>query len=131
MRDGELADIPMIALMADIHGNREALTACLADAERRGVPRIVFLGDLVGYGADPGWVVDRVVENAAPGAIVLRGNHDAAVTNPSVSMNETAAAAMDWTRDQLNWGAARVSCSAAAAGGGGRPALCPCQRRRA
>ncbi len=92
----------MIALLADIHGNREALTACLSDAERRGARRIVFLGDLIGYGADPGWVVDCVMEHAARGATVLRGNHDAAATNRSVSMNETATTAMDWTRGQLN-----------------------------
>ena len=52
----------LIALLADIHGNREALTACLADAERAGAERYVFLGDLVGYGADPVWVVDRVAD---------------------------------------------------------------------
>ena len=46
----------LIALFADIHGNREALTACLADAERAGAERYVFLGDLIGYGADPVWV---------------------------------------------------------------------------
>ncbi len=92
----------MIALLADIHGNREALTACIADAERRGARRMVFLGDLVGYGADPGWVIERIVEHAERGAIVLCGNHDAAVTNPSVSMNETATAAIEWTRGQLN-----------------------------
>jgi predicted phosphodiesterase len=91
----------MIALLADIHGNREALTACIADAERRDAQRFVFLGDLIGYGADPDWVVDRVMVHAARGAIVLRGNHDAAATNSSVSMNETAMAAMAWTRRRL------------------------------
>ncbi len=50
----------LIALLADIHANREAMTACLADAENAKVDRYVFLGDLVGYGADPNWVVDRV-----------------------------------------------------------------------
>jgi len=29
----------LIALLADIHGNREALTACLADAQRAGDAR--------------------------------------------------------------------------------------------
>src|SRR5271168_1815941 len=68
----------MIALLADIHGNREALSACLADAERRNAARYIFLGDLVGYGADPGWVVDLVMEFSARGAVALLGNHDAA-----------------------------------------------------
>ncbi len=92
----------MIALLADIHGNREALVACLTDAARRQVGRYIFLGDLVGYGADPGWVVDLAMEQAGRGAIVLRGNHDAAAAGAAVSMNETAAAAIDWTRTQLS-----------------------------
>jgi diadenosine tetraphosphatase ApaH/serine/threonine PP2A family protein phosphatase len=92
----------MIALLADIHGNREALTACLADAERRNTDRAIFLGDLVGYGADPGWVVDRVMEYASRGAVVLQGNHDAAAAGERESMNETAAEAIAWTRTQLS-----------------------------
>jgi hypothetical protein len=39
----------MIVLLADIHGNREAMAACLADAERRNAERYVFLGGLVGF----------------------------------------------------------------------------------
>ena len=49
-----------IALLSDIHANREALTACLEHARANGVERYVFLGDYVGYGADPGFVVDTV-----------------------------------------------------------------------
>ena len=45
----------LVALITDIHGNREALTACLNHARRSGVGRHVFLGDYIGYGADPGW----------------------------------------------------------------------------
>ena len=43
-----------IAILTDIHGNREALSACLAHARLLGVDRLIFLGDYVGYGADPG-----------------------------------------------------------------------------
>ena len=50
----------LTALLADVHGNREALAACLEDAERAGADRHVFLGDLVGYGPDPVWVIERV-----------------------------------------------------------------------
>jgi len=92
----------MIALLADIHGNREALTACLADATRRNAERYVFLGDLVGYGADPGWVVDRAMEYAGRGAVAILGNHDAAAAGAHVPMNESAQAAIAWTRRQLN-----------------------------
>lgn len=92
----------MIALLADIHGNREALTACLADAERRNAERYVFLGDLVGYGADPGWVVDRVTEYAGRGALAILGNHDSAAAGADESMNDTAQQAIEWTRRQLS-----------------------------
>jgi diadenosine tetraphosphatase ApaH/serine/threonine PP2A family protein phosphatase len=87
----------LIALLADIHGNREAFAACLADAQRAGADRYVLLGDLVGYGADPGWVVDRAAEMVRAGAVAVLGNHDAAVLNPSDSMNAAASAAIAWT----------------------------------
>jgi diadenosine tetraphosphatase ApaH/serine/threonine PP2A family protein phosphatase len=92
----------MIALLADIHGNREAMAACLADAERRNADRYVFLGDLVGYGADPGWVTDQVMAYVARGAVAILGNHDAAAAGLSTSMNENAAAAIAWTRGRLD-----------------------------
>jgi len=92
----------LIALFADIHGNREALIACLADAERAGAERYVFLGDLVGYGADPVWVVDRVADMVEAGAVAVLGNHDAAALSPRESMNAVAAAAIAWTRTRLN-----------------------------
>jgi diadenosine tetraphosphatase ApaH/serine/threonine PP2A family protein phosphatase len=92
----------LIALFADIHGNREALTACLDDARRAGAERTVFLGDLVGYGADPEWVVDRVAEMVADGAVAILGNHDEAVLRPSRDMNAVASTAIAWTRDRLS-----------------------------
>ena len=92
----------MIALLADIHGNREAMTACLADAERRNAERYVFLGDLVGYGADPGWVTDRAMEYVARGAIAILGNHDAAAAGKPMAMNQTAMEAITWTRGMLD-----------------------------
>ena len=92
----------LIALLSDIHGNREALSACLAHAAQQKAERYVFLGDLVGYGADPGWVVDLAIDYAERGAIVILGNHDAAAAGARESMNETAAAAIAWTRRNLN-----------------------------
>ncbi len=93
----------LLALFADIHGNREALDACLADAEAWGATRLVFLGDLVGYGADPAYIVDFAARKQTEGAIVIQGNHDAATVGVAGgSMNETARAAIDWTRAQLD-----------------------------
>jgi diadenosine tetraphosphatase ApaH/serine/threonine PP2A family protein phosphatase len=90
-----------IALLTDIHGNREALTACLDHAGRSRIDRFVFLGDYVGYGADPVFTIETVMGYAQRGAIALLGNHDAAVLEPDPRMRDTAAAAMKWTRGQL------------------------------
>lgn len=93
----------LIAILTDLHANREAVSACLASAEEHGAQRYAFLGDLVGYGADPGWVVDTVMAYAQRGALVVRGNHDEAVVQEaSRQMHPAARQAVDWTRAQLN-----------------------------
>jgi diadenosine tetraphosphatase ApaH/serine/threonine PP2A family protein phosphatase len=91
-----------LALFADIHGNGEALDACLEHAHRRGADRFGFMGDLVGYGADPGYVVDTVAEYCERGAFAILGNHDAAVLSDGGNMNSYARAAIDWTREKLD-----------------------------
>jgi diadenosine tetraphosphatase ApaH/serine/threonine PP2A family protein phosphatase len=92
----------LIALFTDIHANREAFEACLAHVGRYGVDRFVFLGDHVGYGADPGFVVDTVRGFVERGAIALLGNHDSAATGTRERMNDEAALAIAWTREQLD-----------------------------
>lgn len=92
-----------IAFLSDIHGNKEALDACIAHAERHGVDRWVILGDLVGYGADPAYVVDRVRELAGGSAVVVKGNHDAAAASGVANgMNDYAGKAVTWTYDELD-----------------------------
>ncbi len=92
-----------IALLADIHSNLEALTACLEHAAAHGAESYAFIGDLVGYGADPVAVLDRLQTEVARGAVAVQGNHDAAVAGQgSEAMNDTAEAAIAWTRAQLN-----------------------------
>lgn len=91
----------LTALLADIHGNREALSACLADAERAGADRYIFLGDLVGYGPDPVWVVEQVASMVDDGALAIQGNHDAAAVHSSASMTAAARAAIAWTKQRL------------------------------
>lgn len=92
----------LIALLADIHANREALAACLADARGRAVDQCVFLGDIVGYGPDPQWCVETVARLTDDGALTVQGNHDAAISNRSVQLNPVARAAIEWTRDRLD-----------------------------
>jgi diadenosine tetraphosphatase ApaH/serine/threonine PP2A family protein phosphatase len=92
----------LIALFTDIHGNREAFEACLAHAGRHKIDRFVFLGDYVGYGADPCFVVDTVRAFVRRGAIALLGNHDSAAFGAPERMNHDAAQAILWTRAQLD-----------------------------
>jgi diadenosine tetraphosphatase ApaH/serine/threonine PP2A family protein phosphatase len=91
-----------LAVFADIHANRQAFSACLNAARARGAERIICLGDVVGYGADPEWAVDTVMDFVADGAIAVMGNHDNAVGTPSESMNAVAQAAIEWTRGRLS-----------------------------
>ena len=92
----------LIAILTDIHGNREAFEACLAHARAKDAAGYVFLGDYVGYGADPGFVVDTVMGFVAGGAVALLGNHDSAVGGTTENMNSAAARAIAWTRTQLS-----------------------------
>lgn len=92
-----------IALITDLHANRQAVEAVLEHARSQGAERRVFLGDFVGYGADPGWVVDRVRQEVARGAIAIQGNHDAAVAaGGSSSMRAAVVALIEWTRSKLS-----------------------------
>jgi diadenosine tetraphosphatase ApaH/serine/threonine PP2A family protein phosphatase len=93
-----------IAFLTDIHANREALAACLEHAGRRRIDRYVFLGDSVGYGADPVFAIETVMAHVERGAVAILGNHDAAALLPDRFMNEAAAAAMEWTRRRLDAG---------------------------
>ena len=66
----------MIAILSDIHANRPALEAVLREVKQCGVDRVVFLGDIVSYGASPAECVDRVREL---GGEWVMGNHDIAI----------------------------------------------------
>jgi diadenosine tetraphosphatase ApaH/serine/threonine PP2A family protein phosphatase len=95
-------DSVLLAVFADIHANRQAFSACLDFARAHGAERIVCLGDYVGYGADPEWTVETVMNLVENGALAVRGNHDSAVGTPSETMNAEAQAAIEWTRGRLS-----------------------------
>lgn len=90
-----------IAILTDIHANREAFEAVLADLAGRSVNRIGILGDIVGYGPDPVWCVETVRGLVADGAFCIKGNHDSAIANTSEHLNITALRAINWTRPLL------------------------------
>jgi diadenosine tetraphosphatase ApaH/serine/threonine PP2A family protein phosphatase len=92
-----------IALITDLHANREAVEAVLEHAAAQGTQQYAFLGDFVGYGADPAWVVDRLRDHVARGAIVVLGNHDQAVARgASPTMRPDARYVIEWTRSRLD-----------------------------
>lgn len=90
-----------IAVLTDIHGNREAFVAVLNDLSSHGVDRIALLGDIVGYGADPVWCCEKAAELVSDGAICVRGNHDNAAAGAAEEMSLLARTAMAWTIDRL------------------------------
>ncbi|MET3965551.1 MULTISPECIES: metallophosphoesterase family protein [Bradyrhizobium] len=92
----------LLAVFSDIHGNRQAFEACLKVARAKGAERFVLLGDFVGYGADPEWVVDTAMGLVREGAIAVRGNHDEAVNTTTEAMNAEAQIAIEWTRGRLD-----------------------------
>ena len=94
-------------LISDVHANLEALDATLAAAGS--YDRVLVLGDLVGYGADPNAVIDRVRE--LPTAAVIRGNHDkvAAGLDDVDSFNLVARLAVEWDRCRPHGRESRVA----------------------
>jgi predicted phosphodiesterase len=63
----------VFGVVADIHGNLEALRAALARLDERGAERIVCLGDIVGYNADSNAVVALLRQRDVE---CIAGNHD-------------------------------------------------------
>ncbi|MGE3488370.1 MAG: metallophosphoesterase [Vicinamibacterales bacterium] len=91
-------------VISDIHANLEAYEAVMAAAGPLGYEKVLVLGDLVGYGADPNAVCDRV-RALAPQALI-RGNHDkvgSGVESPE-GFNAVARSAIRWTYDALTPG---------------------------
>ncbi len=87
------------AVISDIHGNASALREVLADIDRRGITRIVCLGDIVGYGPDPLECVDLVRTRCE---WALMGNHDFGVLYEPTNFNPGAESAAFWTREQFD-----------------------------
>lgn len=89
-----------VAVISDIHGNRHALDAVLADADDRGCEAIWCLGDVVGYGADPNGCCATVRRFAS---VCLAGNHDLAVIGAlsTAEFSRDALAASQWTSAAL------------------------------
>jgi predicted phosphodiesterase len=88
-------------ILSDIHSNKEAFGAVLSHVRRKHWDKVVFLGDLVGYGANPNQTVD-MLRGLRPLA-AIRGNHDkvcSGIENGEL-FNRIALEAAMWTRRKL------------------------------
>jgi predicted phosphodiesterase len=90
-----------IAVISDIHGNKQAFEAVLEDIAKFDIDHIVCLGDIVGYGGDPDWCVQTV---KAVASISILGNHDVVVAEIQRigGMNPVAVTALVWTMDNVS-----------------------------
>jgi predicted phosphodiesterase len=90
-----------VAIVTDIHGNRQAFEAVLDAIADTDCTEMWCLGDLVGYGADPDACVALAREHAA---ICLAGNHDLGVrgTIPLEQFSRGAALAATWTQEAIS-----------------------------
>ena len=88
------------AVLGDIHGNLESLTAVLEDAQKVGVTHYVCVGDMVGYNANPAECLHKVREL---NMVCVRGNHDHYCSHDDCvrDFHPLAANVVDWTRNQL------------------------------
>ncbi len=88
-------------IFADIHGNLEAFLAVLKFVQKKKIDHYIFLGDLVGYGASPNEIIQKV-QSLKPLSLI-RGNHDKAVCglDSIETFNPIAASAIYWTKEKL------------------------------
>ena len=90
----------MRAIVSDIHSNLAALQAVLEDIRGRGVTEVCCLGDVIGYGPEPGECIDRAREFE----FTLLGNHEQALLEEEKQerFNSYAREAIIWTREELS-----------------------------
>ena len=90
------------AIISDIHANSEALITVQRALNRLDVDKIICLGDVVGYNADPNFCVKRVCNLAD---VLIRGNHDKAVAGliNFSNFNYSASSAIRWTQDNMQF----------------------------
>ena len=89
-------------IIADMHGNWDALMAVLEDARQHGFEQVLVLGDLVGYGATPNQIVEEIGSLEEP-YHAIRGNHDKVVAgiDDGLNFNPTALLAARWTSEEM------------------------------
>jgi diadenosine tetraphosphatase ApaH/serine/threonine PP2A family protein phosphatase len=89
------------AILSDIHGNHQALSAVKAGLKKEQLDDVICLGDIVGYGAEPGLCLQETLELCQT---VVAGNHDHGVAGRMETsfFSVNARKALDWTARALN-----------------------------
>jgi len=89
-----------VAVVSDIHSNRQAFEAVLEEIADSDASELWCLGDLVGYGADPDICVELARRHVA---VCIAGNHDMGVTGelPLDEFSRGASIAAQWTREVI------------------------------
>ncbi len=84
-----------IGVFSDVHGNLEALNACLERFKKEGVEKYIYCGDIIGYGPDPEKCVKKIL--SLPLLACVLGNHDAVFKHPEIEafFNYDAKVALD------------------------------------
>ncbi len=89
------------AIISDIHSNYRALETVLAAVEKEKPVKIICLGDIVGYGAEPVKTLELLKKRSISS---LQGNHEAVVVGKlsAAGFNFTAQKTLSWTRERLS-----------------------------
>lgn len=91
-----MADTPCtrIAIVSDLHGNVTAFRAVLADLERRGIHRVINLGDVIGKGPRGSACIALTRTHCD---MTVRGNWDSFISDPTSDLHPAGR----WWRDEL------------------------------
>jgi predicted phosphodiesterase len=89
-------------VISDVHSNLESLEKLFSLKKTNNIDKILFLGDLVGYGANPNEVIDYFL--TLKNTYYVRGNHDKVVAGIESSslFNPVAAFSAEWSKNQIS-----------------------------
>jgi len=87
-----------VAVISDLHSNREALEAVFEHIQGLGISTLYCLGDIVGYGPEPEFCIDLVRGHSK---VTLMGNHDEALFKDASDFNPHARTAIEYTRQRM------------------------------
>jgi predicted phosphodiesterase len=89
-------------VFSDIHSNLESFEKFLVQKKVKNVDKILFLGDLVGYGPNPDEVISQFRE--LPNLKAVRGNHDKVIADLESSslFNPAAAFSAEWSKLKIS-----------------------------